>query len=384
MEAKGSSTVYDFEHARVFQLDQKTKTIQDNSLYADVGFRVLEFFNRVNLGTMMHSAKIDTQLFDLAAIEHLFSLSADKSDTVVDSVETNGTKVYRAKQTVLMTVSDRTQSLPAASQGDYWRFMRYYVGGHPAIYASLAPVKGVPIQVVVELHNLGVETRTLKLESIRTGPDTAYSLDGYQRASPNTEPFVALRLVDANAPEALALRVTRARQDRDDAFARGDYVGAMLAYDDMLLSNGTGEPEWLKMAYNQLTADPATQRLNGAAASGARTVRDSVAQKKALEEFATLRTLNPTYVDVLDVFEANVRIALREEHGQDLLFDALHVNPYLIGAWHDLGDSYYRAFRMPDAWTCWDVARRISPSAPMMREVDQLEQLLRAKNPQFF
>lgn len=75
---------------------------------------------------------------------------------------------------------------------------------------------------------------------------------------------------------------------------------------------------------------------------------------------------------------------MRDEQGRQLLLDALRVNPYLTGAWHDLGNVYYRSFRMPEAWICWDVGRRISPSDPMMKEVDQLELLLRTKNPQFF
>jgi hypothetical protein len=39
---------------------------------------------------------------------------------------------------------------------------------------------------------------------------------------------------------------------------------------------------------------------------------------------------------------------------------------------------------MQEAWVCWDVGRRIAPADPMMQQVDQLERLLRSKNPQFF
>lgn len=144
MEAKGTSTIYDFPRAREFVLDRKNKSYQEYSLYADVGFRVMEFFNRVNLGSMMRAANINRSESDLAQIEQLFSLTGDKSDTVVDAAKANGNTIYRAKQSALMTVSDKTEALPSAYQGDYWRFMRYYVGGHPAIYSALASSTGVP------------------------------------------------------------------------------------------------------------------------------------------------------------------------------------------------------------------------------------------------
>jgi len=383
-ETNNSVTVYDFLRDREYLLDRDHHTFQEFSLYSDVGFRVLEFFNRVNLRAMAKAGNLDLKQMDLAQIEQLFSLTADASDTVIDSAKVDGTTQYSSKHNLLMVVSNKTKPLPAAYQHEYWRFMRYYVGGHPAIYEALGAVSGVPLVVVVELHDRDAEKRTLELQSIKSTPEKTYSLEGYERTPPLKEPFVSAALVTADAPAAVDLRYAEARRVRDAAYARADNFGALLAYDEMSLSTGVGEPEWLRMAHDRLIADPVTRRLNDATSLGSPGVHDPAAQSHALEDFEALRALKPDYIDVLDVFEGNLRITMRDEKGRELLFDALKLNPYLTGAWHDLGDTYYRAFRLQEAWTCWDTARRIAPTNPMMKQVNQLEQAFRSKNPQFF
>jgi len=384
LDGKGHRTIYDFAMNRVLRLDLAANNFQDYSLYADIGFRVLEFYNRVKLGTMLQSANLNPAFSDLAKIEHLFSLTDEKSSTAVDSAHSDGNRVFRAQQKILMTVSDETRKLPAPYQTEYWRFLRYYAGGHPAIYSALNSLKGVPAALTIVLMDHGVETRTLKLQTVTMAPDAPYSLAGYEPSYPNQEPFNSVQLVAADAQVQLQLRSSKARQDRDALFSQGKYLDALLAYNDAYLSTGEADAGWLRAAHDQLSVDAMSLRLIGAAAAGTPSASDAAAQRRALEDFASIRALKPQYSDVIDVFEGNVRLALRDDQGKQMLLSALHDNPYLTGAWHDLGDFYYRSFHMQEAWSCWDVARRIAPRAPLMQQVNQLEQVLRDRNPQFF
>jgi hypothetical protein len=77
IEAKDVRTIYDFDRNRIFELDLGKKTYQDHSLYYNIGFRVLEFYNRMHLGNAIRAAQIETPIMQPALVEHLFSLTDD-------------------------------------------------------------------------------------------------------------------------------------------------------------------------------------------------------------------------------------------------------------------------------------------------------------------
>jgi len=153
-----------------------------------------------------------------------------------------------------------------------------------------------------------------------------------------------------------------------------------LANDEAMLSLGDADRQWLVGAREHLVNDGPTRKLIGALSA-----RDAAAAKQAAEDLHSLRDLNPRYTDVIDIFEGNTLLTLKQgDDGAKLLLSALAANPYLTGAWHDLGDYYYRAFRMQEAWACLDAARRIQPQNPMLQPVYKLEEALRQRNPDFF
>jgi hypothetical protein len=114
-------------------------------------------------------------------------------------------------------------------------------------------------------------------------------------------------------------------------------------------------------------------------AKGTRTIYD-------FERNLIRRLLAPAHVDVVDIFEGNTRLGIsgQGKQGDELLLAALRADPYIAGAWHDLADRYYRTFRMEEAWSCMDAARRIAPSHPMLKSIEGLEQALRTRNPGYF
>jgi hypothetical protein len=385
-EAKDVRTIYDFERYRILRVNLRAKTFEDDSLYSDVGFRVLEFYNRMQLGNALRSANIKSpvspealQHFDVALVENLFSLADDKSRTVVDARKVKGATEYHWQQYTLMTVGDRTKPIPTEYQTEYWRFFRYYAGGHPRILESLASAKGVPERSIIVLSNFKAETRTLTLQSIATPPDAPYSLDGFTLAQPDREPYSTLKLIGADAPHELQLRVETALKDRDSAFAQGKYLDAFLANQEAALSTGESTIDWLRSARDKLNADPEVMRV--AAALGK---HDAGQAPRLADELASVRALAPAHVEVLEIFEGNTRLEFGEAQGLGLLLSAARADPYLTGVWRDLGDHYYRSFHMAEAWACLDAARRIAPNHPMLKPADDMERALRAKNPEYF
>lgn len=113
--------------------------------------------------------------------------------------------------------------------------------------------------------------------------------------------------------------------------------------------------------------------------------RDKATAQAAAQVLADLHSHADSMKYVLDVFEGNTRLGLGgKPDGADQLLGALGVNPYLLGAWKDLGDSYYRGFHVDKAWACWDSARRINPHHPLLQPVTDMEGRLRASFPEYF
>jgi hypothetical protein len=381
-EAKGTRTIYDFERNRIRRLDLQNRTFVDDSLYTDIAFRVLEFHNRMVLGKALRAANVKGASFDnVALVENLFSLLDDDSNSLIDPVRIGAGTEYRSEKQTLLSVSDRVLDLPADYRSEYWRFFRYYAGGHPKILASLLPLKGVPEKTTIVLSNMKIETRTMTLQKLAMTADTPYSLEGFTLTMPDREPYTTLKLLSADAPHELQARVAAALQDRDSAYAKGKYLDAYLASIEIYLSTGQMDTEWLRAASTQINAD--AQVLKVGRALGKHEPSES---PRIADDLAAVRSLAPAHVDVVDIFEGNTRLGISDQgkQGEELLLTALRADPYITGAWHDLADRYYRTFRMQEAWSCMDAARRIAPNHPMLKSIDGLEQALRSRNPGYF
>jgi hypothetical protein len=380
IEAKDVRTIYDFDRNRIFELDLKKKTYQDDSLYSNIGFRVLEFYNRLHIGNAIRAAKIETPIMQPALVEHLFSLTDENSQTVIDSTKQNGETAFLWQQHTLMTVSSRTEKLPAGYQAEYWRFMRYYAAGHPKIYASLSSVNGAPKKITLIRADQNTETRIMSLTGIATPADAHYSLDGFALSMPDREPYTTLKLVAADAPVQVKARAAEALSDRDSAMSQGRYLDALLANYEVYFSTGSQDLAWLRSSGDKLKTDPGVVKIVGALAK-----HEPAQLAAAADELSSLSTAAGARHEIIDVFEGNLRLDMRQAgQGESLLLRAAKKDPYLTSVWHDLADLYYRSFRTPEAWSCMDAARRIAPDHPMLKPLNELERTLRGKNPEFF
>ena len=53
-------------------------------------------------------------------------------------------------------------------------------------------------------------------------------------------------------------------------------------------------------------------------------------------------------------------------------------------ALHDLGLLLAHSWQQPHAWLCWDIARRVYPQHPMLKEIAARERILQSRYPDFF
>ena len=375
-------TVYDFARRRMLRVDKPKHSYVEGSLYSRIGFDVAEFGNRMMLAKVLATLKQANNPMAPALTEHLMALSDPVNATVIDTRTVGTDTVYSWAKQPLMTVSQKTRDVPAATLGQYLRFLRYEVGGHPKILSAIERGGGVPERLTIVRSNMSVETRTLTLQGIDERADAPFSPEGYTRAMPEREPFTTLKLLSSTPAADLNTRTTALRGERDAALAAGHVFDATLA--NFIIGLSTGEQDegaaWLRSHIDQINAEQNMGRLMQSLEP-----HDEASARQAAETLAALKQVDNPHGYVLNIFEANVRASLKDEaQAEKLYFSALSVNPTITGAWIDLGNQYYRRFDAEAAWACWDAARALNPAHPFLKSIDTMEQKLRVDHPEFF
>ena len=381
VEHHGTRTIYDFERRRLYQVDLAAQTYGESSLYTDIGFRVAEFQNRLSLGTMLAAGGVKDNPMVPALTEHLLSLSSDSDHTVVDETQRGDERLFSWKGRELLALSNATAELPPEYQPAYWRFLRYYAGGHLAIYAKLSTMAVVPQMLRIVRSNVDVETRTLRLTGIELKADSAYSLVGLKPAAPpHGAPYAEIAALEAGGAAAIRERTAASVSARDRAFGESKYVNSLLDHFEATFEDGNLAQDWLAAHHEPLSSDADAVRFSNALHPSS--PAEGEAAVKSLEE---LKKADPEHRYLLDVFEGNTLSRLgRRGEAIEHLVRALHTNPFVIGAWFDLGGVYYAAFRSREAWACWDAARAIRPTHPFRASTDKLEERLAREHPEYF
>jgi hypothetical protein len=375
-------TRYDFKKARIQTLDKSRKAYEEVSLYTVIGFDVVEFANRMMLAKVLAAAKMKDNPMAPALTEHLMSLSDPANATVIDRNAKGDEIAYSWNGQPLMTVSQRTREVSPAILNQYTRFLRYSTGGHPQILAAIGRGNGVPERLTVVRSNMGVETRTLTLQTIEERPDAPFSLEGYTRQMPDGEPYTILKRLSASPGADLEARVGVLRHEREAEAADGRLFDAMLANFAAMLSTGdqSEAATWVMAHHDQIDGNAEIQSLTRSLEPN-----DEASARTAVDTLEKLRQSAGSHAYVLNIFEGNIRFGLHESaKAVDLFVAALAADPTITSAWVDLGGFYYGEFRADAAWACWDAARSLRPTHFLLRQVDDREHKLRADHPEFF
>lgn len=72
------------------------------------------------------------------------------------------------------------------------------------------------------------------------------------------------------------------------------------------------------------------------------------------------------------------------EHEKVSILDCADGDPFLTGVYHDLGRFLERSFQHPLAWECYDLARKLYPNHPLLKDVAEEESALEKAEPQYF
>jgi hypothetical protein len=376
----GAAEMFDFAGKRRVQVDLKTGTYVDYSLFDTVGFRVMEVKNRENLSRMIAAAKIDKIAFDPVFDEHALSIHSQPERTLAEHAD-GGDTVLSIDGKQLMRIAAGGTPVSAADAALFSRYLRYMWGGHPLALARLQALRRIPPILVMYYREVGGSgTRTLRV----AGLTPAAAPHDIGRFTPGAAGADEIDQVLDRANPSPSATLDQRRQayqaEMNAAFAEKRPLDGMLSAVEWNLM--TGEP-MARFSADQLAmiqADPAVRAVTQAI-----NPRDKAALSAATRVMQSMRMHTISKRHMLQLFEANHRAKLGERSAALALFaSVLRANPALAGAYKDLGDTLFAGFDMPRAWRAWDQGRRIAPGLSLFGAVNEFEQKLLREHPEYF
>lgn len=375
--------IYDFDKLKIYRLNLASSFYSEDSLYSEVGFKALEFENRKRLNRVLKQANVEQVLFDPILNEHLFSIKDNSNNSTATKTNSEHEITFTYQDLELLAFSRKSHALV---EHDYLQFLKYFIyvyGAHPDMLAELKATKKLPHTIRITQHHV-VETQyQLKIAKPKKTSSKLYSLEGFKlgviddHEKALMEQLLTFRLEKKlTSDENLANYLKQAQQ----YFENQQYLDAMLAYFEYNLVSGKNLPDQFQDHKKLITLDKSVRLLFSSLQA-----KNKEEAENNIEALKTLTALAKHKVHIAKVFMANNYLVLRNvQQAKTLFVDALSENPYLVGAYNDLGQIYFKQFQMVYAWRLWDVAREIVPKHPMLQNVYKLEEQLKTKNPQFF
>lgn len=377
------STVYDFDKRRRTVVDNEAKTRVDYSLFDTVGFRLFELRNRDMLGKVMASAKVAPDLMGQVDNEHILAIQDKPSSPLL--AKTDGTtETFSHDSKPFFTRSLQATPVTPEDARMFAQFLRYQAGGHPQILAALASGGAIPSKLVLTTYNVGTTTRSLRISAVRPSDEPLTDVTAFAPRPPAAAQDPLDQVLDratALTDKDIAAARARAQDQLASLLRNGHTFDAFLANIEFTLMTGEPLTPLAPEQKSRVLADPSVQALSAALAPP-KTKEGLAAAVRVLTE---LRSNSQAKPHVLKIFEANDRAMLGDLGAARTLFvEALTANPYIAGAYKDLGDVLLRGFDTPRAWRCWDQGRKLAPAFRNFRDVNQFENSLADNHPEFF
>lgn len=390
IEQDGTETLYDFPARRQYVVHRAAETRSETSLFADIGFREYEMKNRVYLAQMLEAAmskagkaeKVGPENpMDILGVECKFGIEAAPAAVAnLEESTVDGVREFRLRGQLSARYRAAEEELPRSLRPALRRLLAYGASLHPRIASRLDSVAAPPI--LLEYRVVDMTTRrTVLLEltaSAAESTDWKARLAGLVRESSERAPAGDLptRVLDGRL-EGSAPTFDDYRRSSAKALEAKDYLDAMLALFEANLATGKEDSRGIGEILEAGADDTRLSILLRGL--------ESDDPKESLRLFDSIDLAGVRRRHVIDVFRANSLAETGDPAGAvDAFRKAITANPYLAGAYKDLGGVLYGMYEVPSAWDCWDAGRKIAPGHPLFEDVAKTEDRLLRQSPRFF
>lgn len=371
--------IYDFKSRRIYRVNLSRKDYQDDSLFTDIGFRSYEFRNRLALGEILEKSGIEENPMAVTMSEHIFSISHKDHKSGIRKKRIKSETVFLWEGKKLAGFSKKLLKVDEEQKRGFIRFLRYYQSVHPEILSELSKFKGIPLGYEIYRSNVVDSTILLKLGTHTITPEKSYDLTAFKKASVDGELSSLIPPGTLHTTAALRDKAKEVMTAADKAYAGKRYLDSMLAYMEYHLMTGESLPPEFQAKREVLVQSEEVKNM--VASINPKSKEEA---EKAVEILVDLQKKSKDRKHVLLIFEANVRQSLQQtENTKKNFIAALSANPYIVGAWKDLGDLYFNEYNTRDAWRCWDLARGLLPTHGLLKTVNEFEQNLLNTYPEF-
>jgi len=382
----GERTVYDFVQHRVHQQQTEARTYWDSSLYAMVALRSGEFRNRIFIQDALEAAggKVDGALF-LSAMENETTFGMEHGDAGrrrIEEARDGEWILYGWDGKTRVDVRPSEHEVPEFLHESFERYLVHECTLHPEIRRRTLAARRFPAELRYHYASPGAETDVrLVLKSVEEGAAEDLPLPaGFRRAGdPGEEILEITQAVRDGTTEIPRLSGEVSRRIAEDALQAGNGLEAFLAMMEFVLQEGETPEAMLPLLRRAVQIDPVPRVWQ------AIQINQGETQAQALQILDGIDRTGLTRPHVMDTWRAVALTGMgRQGEAQALLLEALHANPYLVGAYKDLGDLYFAAYETTLAWECWDTARFIAPGHYMLQHIGEHEASLAEDHPEFF
>jgi tetratricopeptide (TPR) repeat protein len=398
IEESGKEVAYDFNKKRVYAISRADKTYTATDLNAMVYFRVMELGNRLKLQKVLDGVKATTKSPMLSPIESetVFGMVLPGEKAVSISERTTGdTTTYTHDDKALVTFVPSKNEIDASCKKSYARFIADVCPIHPEIRKKIVANAHLPADLeflyinergtskVSKDNTPAYKTGKLVLQSVESEPDTSVSdmaLNGLTLVRTKSDLTPIWNSLDSHGDNPQFPTREEAIKFSENAAKNGQPLDALLA----LLEYGLETGEQLVPEIKALA--PSLQKDENA--SHFLTYLSPDNEKEAKEALKSLSEIDRSKLKkgaVVDIMQGNIESQLDQKSDSlKLLIRALTNNPFIVGAYHDLGEGLTGEYQMDLAWQCFDEARKLRPDHPMLKSIDDMEAKLQQDFPDYF
>lgn len=385
--------ITDFALNRVYTVAPDGRHFDNNSLHADVAFRIHELQNRKALGRVLDGAKLGKLPPHLDSFWAECELSMGFPNQLPYMVRRDrGALILAHGDVVAVRAVPGRNEAPAAVRARLSRLWRHGFLLHPQMARELGESGRAPDSLEVRGAGMqGLVSRTLTLVKSEWVERADFPLAADAEITPDTGAPATLAMLaaaraavrDQVAAPSLETYLGRMR----DSLGRGARFEATLWGMEAILAGQTdlarqcptpdqpGEPcETLRRALQAGLRDPRAQTILG---------RGALKAETPVPDLSDLRDAHVGRLLVSTRLVMGGASGARIEDGYRAALDAA---PGVAGYYKDIGDYYQRRFQHPTAWKFYDLGRQLPGGRehPLLRDVDGLEAKFRRDFPDLY
>jgi len=385
-------SIYDFEKLRITFINDQTKEYSDLSLFSIVGFRGMEFQNRLLLADIFNkalnkSAETSGQGKRVYDIETLFAIEKPGSEKIKISEKTNNNRLtYEFENEPVVECLLSNTALSGAQKQLFERYLIYCCFMHPQVRRSIMAKDKLPRYLKYMIKGEAGEVTTVEMTLARAGYEDIDSRvippdykRVYKTSSEELNPIVTTVMEKTNPIKRLepADYIVMAK----DLTNKKSYFDANLALLECGLQTGENMNKEIKAV---MDAGGKDDFRTTAFFNAAKTI-DKETTEKNQRILENIKRDGLTRGHVIDIMIADNKMFSQDmAEAQRMFLSVLKINPYIAGVYNDLGDTYVSSYDTFSGWQCWDTARFLCPNHPMLVQITEYENRLKANYSDFF